>query len=58
MSPEVQTTVALGIVALATVLLLWSFFRKDKSHCGDSCGAITPEIRDLKARIDSGGRGR
>ena len=51
MSPSLQTAIALGIVALATVLLLWSFFREDKSSCGDTCGAVTPEIRDLKSRL-------
>lgn len=54
MSPALQTIIALGIVALATVLLLRSLFRKDKSPgCGDSCGAITPEVRDLKSRLKS-----
>jgi hypothetical protein len=52
MSPALQTIIALGIVALAAVLLLRSFLKKRKQPgCGDSCGAVTPEIRDLKSRI-------
>lgn len=44
--------IALGIVALAAVLLLRSFLKKRKQPgCGDSCGAVTPEIRDLKSRL-------
>lgn len=52
MTSLLQTIIALGIVALAAILLLRSFLKKRKHPgCGDSCGAVTPEIRDLKSRL-------
>ncbi|HYC71012.1 MAG TPA: FeoB-associated Cys-rich membrane protein [Opitutaceae bacterium] len=53
MSPFLQTVIALGIVALAAILLLRSFLRKRKQPgCGtDACSSVTPEIRDLKSRL-------
>jgi hypothetical protein len=51
-SSSAQTIIALGIVALAAILLLRSFLKKRKQPgCGDSCSAVTPEIRDLKSRL-------
>jgi hypothetical protein len=52
MSSTLQTTIALAIVALAAGLLLRSWFRKRKHPgCGDSCGAVSPEIKELQARL-------
>lgn len=52
MSPFVQTCIALGLVALATALLLRSFFGKGKRPgCGAQCGAVSPEMKRLQARL-------
>lgn len=53
MSPAFQTVIALGLVALAAILLLLSYFKKRKNPgCGgESCSAVTPAIRDLKSRL-------
>jgi len=54
MSPSLQTIVALGLVALAAGLLLRSWLKKKSSSgCGsESCSAITPEVKDLKKRLN------
>lgn len=52
MSSSVQTIVALAIVALAAIALLRSFLKKGKQPgCGSACGAISPEIRKLQAKL-------
>ncbi len=53
MSATLQTITALGIVALASLLLLRSWFGKKKSSgCGSAgCSAISPEIRKLQAKL-------
>jgi hypothetical protein len=53
MTSSLQTIIALGIVALASLLLLRSWFGKKKSSgCGSAgCSAISPEIRKLQARL-------
>ncbi|MBI2517992.1 MAG: FeoB-associated Cys-rich membrane protein [Opitutae bacterium] len=52
MSSSVQTLIALGIVALAAAFLLRSWLRKKKSPgCGGECGAVSPEIRKLQAKL-------
>lgn len=53
MSPAFQTVIALGLVALAAILLLRSYLKKRKNPgCGsESCSAVTPAIRDLKSRL-------
>ena len=53
MSSTLQTIIALAIVVLATALLLRSWFGKKKSPgCGsESCGAVSPEVKKLQARL-------
>lgn len=52
MTSSLQTIIALVIVAVATGLLLRSWFGKKKSSgCGnESCSAVSPEIKKLRAR--------
>ena len=52
MSAPLQTLVALGLVALAAALLVRSFLKKRKQPgCGADCGAVSPEIKKLQARL-------
>jgi hypothetical protein len=52
MSSTAQTIIALVIVAVAAALLLRSWFKKRKNPgCGDSCGSVSPEIKELQARL-------
>ncbi len=53
MSSSLQTILALAIVALATTLLLRFWFGKKKSTgCGNEhCGAVSPEIKKLQAKL-------
>ena len=53
MSATVQTIIALAVVALAAAMLLRVWFGKDKSSgCGsESCGAVSPEIKKLQAKL-------
>jgi len=52
MSPPLQTALALALVAIAATLLVRSWFSKKKQPgCGAACGAVSPEIRRLQARL-------
>lgn len=52
MSPQIQTIVALAIVAItAAWLVLRAVVKKKNSGCGGSCGAVSPEIRKLQAHL-------
>lgn len=52
MSSSLQTISALVIVALAVALLVRSWWKKRRQPgCGDSCGAVSPEIKKLQARL-------
>lgn len=52
MTPAFQTLLALGLVALAGLLLLRSFLRKRKQPgCDRDCGAVGPEIKQLQSRL-------
>jgi hypothetical protein len=52
MSPEFQTVAALIVVALAAAYLFSRAFRKRKNPgCGTDCGAISPQMRKLQARL-------
>ena len=56
MSPAVQSTVALAVVALAAGWLAWRALRRDPAKgCGSNgaCGAVSPEVRKLRARLKS-----
>jgi len=53
MSASLQTAIAFVIVATAATLLLRSWFSKRKSPgCGhESCSAVSPEIKKLRAKL-------
>lgn len=52
MSSELQTILALGLVALAAAYLLRTWFGPKKSSgCAGGCGAVSPEVRELQRRI-------
>ena len=53
MSAQIQTIVALVIVAAAVAWLVVSAIRKRKSPgCGnEDCGAVSPEIKRLQAKL-------
>lgn len=53
MSSSLQTFIALALVALAATLLVRSWFKKGKNPgCGsESCGAVSPEVKKLQARL-------
>ena len=52
MSSSLQTVIALALVALAAGLLLWSWFAKRKQPgCGGDCGAVSPEVKKLQAKL-------
>jgi hypothetical protein len=53
MSASFQTIAALGVVALTVALLIFSSFKKrSSSGCGGgSCGAVSPEIKKLRAKL-------
>jgi hypothetical protein len=57
MSSILQTLIALALVALAATLLIRSALRKRKQPgCGDDCGAVSPEIRELQAKLKKNSR--
>ncbi|MDI1250361.1 MAG: FeoB-associated Cys-rich membrane protein [Lacunisphaera sp.] len=53
MSASLQTIIALGIVVLAATLLVRSWLKKGKQPgCGSGgCGAVSPEVKKLQARL-------
>ena len=52
MSAQTQTFVAHDLVAVSAALLVRSWFKKRKNPgCGESCGAVSPEIKKLQARL-------
>lgn len=55
MSSDLQTFLALSLVAIAAGYLLWTWFgpKKNKSGCsGGACGAVSPELKRLRARFE------
>jgi len=55
MSSSLQTLIALAIVALAVALLARSFLKKRRNPgCGSACGAVSPEIKKLQAKLRKG----
>lgn len=57
MSPSLQTLIALGLVALAAAFLLRAWLGRKKSPgCGGACGAVSPEVKQLQARLKSQAR--
>jgi hypothetical protein len=57
MSSSLQTFIALAVVALALAYLLYSWLGKRKqSGCGgEGCGAVSPEVKKLQAKLKQGG---
>ena len=53
MSEKFQTAAALLTVAAAAVLLLrHALKRRGRPGCGgDTCGAVSPEIKNLRAKL-------
>ncbi len=52
MSATLQTIIALALVALAATLLARSWFKQKKSPgCGANCGAVSPEMKRLQAKL-------
>lgn len=57
MSSSLQTFVALAAVSIAVAYLLYSWLGKRKqSGCGsEGCGAVSPEVKKLQAKLKQGG---
>ena len=52
MTPAVQTVLAFALVALAAAWLVRRALVKRKNPgCGDDCGAVSPEMKRLQARL-------
>lgn len=52
MTPEVQTLLALLVVALAIGGLAWRAYAKRKNPgCGSECGAVSPELKRLQKQL-------
>ena len=52
MSASTQTVVALGLVTLAAAALIRIFVQRRKQPgCGADCGAVSPEIKKLQAKL-------
>ena len=52
MSTDFQTIAALVVVAIAaTWLVLRALAKRKNPGCGDDCGAVSPEIKELQTRL-------
>ena len=53
MTPEIQTVLALAVVAVAALWLVRRALRKDpaKGCGGGECGAVSPEVKKLRKRL-------
>ncbi len=52
MSSEIQTILALTLVAVAAAWLLRGWLAKKKSSgCEGNCSAVSPEIKKLRSRM-------
>jgi hypothetical protein len=52
MSPQFQTIAALAVVAVAAAwLVLRRLAKRRNPGCGDECGAVSPELKKLQARL-------
>lgn len=59
MSPEVQTIVALLVVAAAaTWLVLRALAKRKNPGCGTECGAVSPEVKRLQSHLAKQSRRR
>ncbi|SDR95322.1 FeoB-associated Cys-rich membrane protein [Opitutus sp. GAS368] len=53
MSPQLQTIIALAIVAVTVAWFAWRSFAKRKNPgCGsEGCAAVSPEVKKLRAKL-------
>ena len=52
MNSEFQTIAALAIVGLAAIWLVRrSLAKRQQPGCGGDCGAVSPEVKKLRARL-------
>jgi hypothetical protein len=52
MNAEIQTLLSLFVVAIASVWLVRRAFRKKSGGCASgACGALSPEVKKLQARL-------
>jgi hypothetical protein len=52
MTPEIQTTLALVVVALAVIWLIARAIAKRRNPgCGSDCGAVSPELKKLQSHL-------
>ncbi|MBL9216305.1 MAG: FeoB-associated Cys-rich membrane protein [Opitutaceae bacterium] len=52
MSSSLQTLIALGLVALALTFLVRHWLKQRRNPgCGDSCSAVSSEVRRLRTRL-------
>lgn len=52
MTAELQTYIALGVVSLAVLYLIRTAQKKrQQPGCGGDCGAVSPEVKKLQARL-------
>jgi len=51
-SPELQTLLALLVVAAAAAWLLWRVFSKNGGGCArGECAALSPDVKALQRRL-------
>ena len=52
MTPEIQTLAALAIVAVViTWFVVRGIAKRKHPGCGGDCGAVSPEMRRLQAKL-------
>ena len=52
MNADLQTILALLVVALAATWLVWRALAKRKNPgCGTDCGAVSPELKRLQSHL-------
>jgi hypothetical protein len=52
MPASAQTILALGVVAIAALALVrWFFKQRKQPGCGADCGAVSPEVKKLQAKL-------
>jgi len=52
MTPEIQSTLALVIVAMAAIwLIARSVAKRRNPGCGSDCGAVSPELKKLQSHL-------